>query len=342
MSEKPVISAPGTSPPAGGSDQRRKSSIRLLTSPRDASPPTKHVRKSTVQMGKSMPGDETPRVVNHLRKTSVQVQDSPATAQNRKSSVVISSEDLKKQTTVPTEIPGEMKRKEAPVRSGEGRKNLRNLIGKQLEMNREQKSFDEEVKTNIYKEEELKKERQDRIVDVFLKEPDPVVKEARPDPVRKKKPKNRKGPSLEDANQRGNLGYFLTDSNFKKPKTLTREKSKISMSTYNAIDSRLKSSQVDLKGNTFGDVFLTGMSSSTSGSKIAPRLNAKPRLPANKSYKMNKTMSKFDTTLLPYPQEVSKSEHRLNFGDVWKRADTNDIFPYASRLELILCALDVI
>jgi hypothetical protein len=231
---------------------------------------------------------------------------------------------------------GETKRAESPKNSGsgEGKKNLRNLMSKQLKLNKTNKELNHAVRSEITKGAIIKQERQDKIVDVFFKEDCPLISQHTPK-HKVKKPQKRS--HTEKPKDRGNLSYFLTNSNFKEPKCLSQEKKPASsrISKYNEIDSRLKTqTQRQAPGNMssfFSSSYSDNNSASTSSQPAgAPRLLTQHRLPPNK--KLTNPKPKPEATLLlPYPQDVSTNQTQLEFHDVWKKVETKDIFPHVNR-----------
>lgn len=242
----------------------------------------------------------------------------------RRGSVSISTEQLRSQTVVPTAIPGETKRTVPLKHNGDGRKNILNLITKQVEKNKKEKEFQEAVRSELTKETVIKKERQDKIVEIFLKEPSPISRQNTPKPPVKKLPKK---PLVEKPKDRGNLNYFLSQSNFKEPKCLSQDQKKKRSNKYDDIDTRLRTSpSPGVPGNS------SDHSTSTTSQPPPPaatRLITKQRLPPNK--KPVPIKAKPETTLLPYPQDVSKTKGTLHFNDVWKKVETKDIFPHVNR-----------
>ena len=246
----------------------------------------------------------------------------------RRGSVCVSTETLKNQSVVPTAIPGETKRTTPLKNNGDGRKNLLNLMAKQVENNKNERKFQESVKMALTKDTIMKKERQDKIVDLFFKKEAPLlIRQNTPKPEIKKAPKTT---AVAKPKGRGNLDYFLSQSNFKEPKCLSQEQKKKKNNKYDAIDTRLKTSpSATMPGNS-----LNLSKSSTSqppppNTNDTARLITKPRLPPNK--KPVPVKAKPETALLPYPEDVNKSEGNLHFSDVWKKAEGKDIFPYVNR-----------
>lgn len=246
----------------------------------------------------------------------------------------MSAEALRSQFVVPTAIPGETKRTSPLKSNGAGKKNLLNLINKQTKVNREQKELEEAVRGEMTKETIIRKERQDKIVGIFFKESPSQLRQSPPKP----KPRIKKVP-VDKPKDRGNLSYFLTQSNFKEPKCLSQEKNPKKPSKYDDIDPRLRPATAPAltsnnNASTFSSFFASDFSNSTNSQPDPPpptitRLITKQRLPPNKKPVVVK--AKPETNLLPYPQDVSKGQGSLVFNDVWKKVETKDIFPHAKR-----------
>jgi hypothetical protein len=281
----------------------------------------------------------TAHISNHLRKNS---------------SVIISVESLRKQEVVPTAIPGETKRKESLKNNGNGRKNLINMMSKQVGVNQKDKELRQTVDKEITKESVIKKTRQDKIVDVFFKAESPLMQSTTP---KSRVKKSQKKPHSEKQVDRGNLSYFLTNSNFKEPKCLTKEKEKAQAQAqtargkYDTIDTRLRTHQTSSSSSPFhSDTNHVNFAyraptntrthphtttTTTTKSQLSPttpscssRIHTKKRVPPNQREEP-------ETTLLPYPHDMNKrqsqTQSQLQFSDVWKKVETKDIFTHVKR-----------
>lgn len=302
------VSSP-TSPAIVG-NHARKGSVANLASPISPATEVNHARKGSVA-NLATPTSGPATVANHLRKGSV----------------VISVSDLRRQSVVPTAIPGETQRTEPLKNNGKGRENLLRVLSKQVNVNREKKELQNKIEKEIIKESILKKEKQDKMVKVFFKEESPYTdKEAL---AKVKRDRKQAIANREKPTNRGNLDFFLEKNNFKEPACLTAPKKKTN-SKYDEIDTRLKTDlgRASSSGSGYlSSSLITGTSSTSSAP--ATRVNVKPRLPPNKA--TPKKVTKPETNLLPYPQDVTKNENRLHFVDVWKKGEPKDVFPHVNR-----------
>ena len=259
----------------------------------------------------------------------------------RKGSVVITVADLRRQSVVPTAIPGETKRTEPLKNNGDGRKNLLRVLSKQININRTDNEFKQTIEKEITKESVLKGARQDKIVDVFFKDESPYTdKEAL---AKFKRDKKIAMKHIQDKKvNRGNLNFFMDKSNFKEPSCLAPDKTK-SKSKYDEVNTRLVTN-FSRPSTAPGPVvprntFMTSTADFLGSSSISQspvnlptkpnRSSSKPRVSPHKT--PAKRPVRPETTLLPYPQDIKNQDSRLNFTDVWKKAEPKDIFPHVNR-----------
>lgn len=258
----------------------------------------------------------------------------------RKGSVVISTEELRNQSVVPTAIPGETQRTEPLKNNGKGRENIMRVLTKQVEVNKEQKEFTHTVIKQITKESVIKKDRQDFIMDVYFRHESPLMKKE--GVISNKHAKKKSHLSLHPP-ERGNLSFFLDKSNFKEPACLsTASKETKHSSKYDDVDTRVQQhgsrpstapgslnppSTFMTAAFAFAPLHTAGLAGSLS---TPPRGQTKARLPPNRKTP-KAAPPRPETTLLPYPQDMkTNTAGQLTFSDVWKKVEPKDIFPQAS------------
>jgi hypothetical protein len=268
----------------------------------------------------------------------------------RKNSVVISIADIKAQQVVPVAIPGVTKRTEPLNNNGKGRENLLRVLTQQVNVNREEKEFKQKIEKEITKESVIQQERQDKIVKVFFKKESPLIATKPPLKIKKPKACSEKLPV-----ERGNLSYFLEKTNFTEPQCLIKEKERErekknqrpGSSKYDAIDTRLNTtysrpssapapapvrSSFLTSSNSYLDNSSPPSKADPSPPSAVPCLHTRMRVPPGKrGIRKNVTTPETNSSLLPYPEDIGKSDSRLHFSDVWKKVETKDVFPHVNR-----------
>jgi hypothetical protein len=273
----------------------------------------------------------SPLITNHLRKQSV----------------VCSTADLRKHSAYAS-IPGETKRLTPRISDGTGKKNLLNLIAKQIDVQQKEHILSDKVKKQMMKESDLKKEKQDRIAEVFLKKESLQQKLDRG--VETKPVSRQNTPALSQSNSkpadRGNLNFFLDSTNFKEDNKSLPNKNKsddldldtrsMSMSVPRRHTSPSKfNSQAYINippNNNINKTTTSTQPVAVTVTRSRTRISMKAATPQTSIRTIVPETPASTTTLLPYPQDMKpNSRSQLHFSDVWKKAEGKDVFPYVHR-----------